>query len=133
VRRITVVLYILPGGRVRQPVLVLCAHLLHNRAESLVAHFRGGVGRGQRFREGFEDGGGDGEVVCGAGDELGVGAQRDDWVRVAAEDALDRCRRIETCCYGAAEGFNAGDGFGGGAGNNDVDWGVQLVGVLYKC
>jgi len=53
-------------------------------------------------------------------------------VRVAAEDALDGCRGVEACCYGAAEGFDAGNGFGGGTRYDDVDCGVQLVGVLCK-
>jgi hypothetical protein len=44
-------------------------------------------------------------------------------VCVAAEYALDGCGGVESCCYAAAEGFDACDCVGGGARDDDVDGG----------
>lgn len=56
--------------------------------------------------------------------------QRDDGVGVAAQDALDGGGRVEAGGDGAAEGLDAGDGFGGCAGNDNVYGRGQVLGVL---
>lgn len=54
-------------------------------------------------------------------------------MRIAAEYALDGGRAVEACRDAAAEGFDAGDCFGGGAGDDDVDGGCELLWVLCRC
>lgn len=54
-------------------------------------------------------------------------------MRVAAQDALDGGGRVKARGDGATQGFDAGDGFGGGAGDDDVDGRGELVGVLHTC
>ena len=48
----------------------------------------------------------------------------------ATEDSGDGGRGVEAGCYGSAEGFDAGDCGGGSAGDDDVDWGFEDVGIL---
>jgi hypothetical protein len=51
-------------------------------------------------------------------------------VGVAAQDALDRGGRVEAGGDGAAEGFDARNGFGRGARDDEVDGRGELVRVL---
>jgi len=129
-RGISVILYILPAGRVGQSVLVLLAYLLHDGSQGLVLHLlrraRGLHGLGQRL-----DGAGRDHLGgrC-AGDQVRAGIERDGGVRFPAEYTLDRGGRVKAGEDGAAEGFDAGDCGGGGARYDDVDGGRQLFSIL---
>lgn len=63
-------------------------------------------------------------------EEVRARLQREDGVRFTLQDALDGGRGVEARGYGAAEGFDAGDGRGRCAGDDDVDCGFQLISVL---
>lgn len=135
--RVAVVFYVLSCRCIGQSVLVAGADLGHDGAQCLILHFQrrirvrmcglqvlNHIGRKDAL-ECMEW-----LVVCSLADEVGVSLQRDDRMRQPAQDALDRRRRIEACGDGAAEGFDAGDCRSRGAGDDDVNCGVQLIGVL---
>jgi hypothetical protein len=126
--RVTVVLNVFPARGIGQSVLVLCAQLLHEDSHGFLLS---GIVGGGGLQSG-ENGRGDEGGVGGGGqlDEVGVGLQRDGRVGVAAEDALDGGGRVEAGGDGAAQGFDARNGFGGGARDNEVDGRGELLGVL---
>ena len=51
-------------------------------------------------------------------------------MRVPTQNALDGGWAVKASCYAAAEGFDAGDCFSGGAGDDDVDRSCELFWVL---
>jgi hypothetical protein len=136
VRGVAVVLDVLPGRRVGQPVRVALADLRHDGAQRRVLDLDGGVRVRLRGLEALHDAGREDAlrrlVQRPLLDQSRVRLQRDDRVRVALEHALDRRRGVEARGDGAAEGFDAGDGGGGRAGDDDVDCGAELVGVLVR-
>jgi hypothetical protein len=125
VRGVAVVLNVLSARGVGQPEAVLLRDVLHDVANGL-------LGLGGRGGQGGQDRGGDeGRVgLRGEGDELGRRLQRDGGVRVAAQDTLNRRRRVEARRDAAAEGFDAGDGLGRGARDDYVDGCLELLWVL---
>lgn len=127
-RRVAVVLDILPARRIGETVLVLGRELAHDSGEGLFAvRLCGGGSQGAQDGAGDEVRGGGG----GAGDQRGRCVERDDRVAVAAQHALDRGRAVEARGHGAAEGFDAGDCFGRGARDDDVDGRGEEFWVLY--
>ena len=126
-RRVAVVLNVLTPRRVGQSVLVLLADLAHDGAQGFLF-----LGVGGRGGERAEDGAGDerGRRGCRERNQVGRGVERDGWVRVPAQHALDGCRAVEAACHAAAEGLDAGDCFGRGARHDDVDWGGESLRIL---
>jgi hypothetical protein len=127
-RRVAVILDVFPARRIGQAVLEMCAQLLHENSHGF---FLGSiVGRGRL--QGGEDRRSDESGVGRRGqlDEVGVGLQRNGGVGVAAEDALDGGGRVEAGGDGAAKGFDARNGFGRGARDDEVDGRGELLGIL---
>lgn len=116
VRGVSVVLDVLPARRVRQPVLVLLGDFGHDGAQGLVLDVQRRIWRRQSGLERVDDG-----ALPALDDQVCVRLQRNNGVRVAAQHASNRRRRVEACRHGAAERLDACDGCRGGAGYNDVD------------
>lgn len=138
-RRVAVVFDVLSRRRIGQPEPVFLAHLRHDGAQSLVLDLYRRIRVRTRGLEGLDDAGRDevrrgivGAVLSGLLDKVRISLQRDDRVRVSLQYALDGGRRVEARGDGAAEGFDAGDGGGGRAGDDNVDCGAQLIGVLRR-